>query len=73
MALIAICDYCPELVSVDGAADQQLPPGWDWRVGPGGQMLLYCPKCRAAQDLAGREFHRELVARGWREGQWGRA
>jgi hypothetical protein len=74
MPLIALCDNCPDLVQVDGTDLEPMPPGWGWRIGPGGQTLLYCPTCRAAQDVAGRDFHRQLVALGWPlAGEWGRA
>jgi len=76
MPVIALCDNCPEVAQVDGTDLEPLPPGWDWRVGPGGQTLLYCPVCRAAQDAAGREFHRALRAAlvaGKQPERWGRA
>jgi hypothetical protein len=74
MALLALCDACPDLARIEGADAERLPAGWAWRVAPVGRRVLYCPTCVKVIDAAGREFDRELKARGWkRRGQWGQA
>jgi len=74
MALLALCDACPDLARIEGANAERLPAGWAWRLAPVGRKVLYCPICVKALDAAGRAFHRKLTALGWpRRGQWGQA